>query len=150
MQNLPGFIFQKKNSGSFFIELVLDKTQLSFRAEVSFLIQIFFISTWFFYLQSIRNYLIKLHPDENIFDEVKLLGVLSKKNEKFVTDGLYSYIVDTFPKVSVNDVTDCCNAVVQLFPYINKESDGIVRIGILLFECSEISFLVVYFLFDFV
>lgn len=38
-----------------------------------------------------------MHKDENIFDEVKLLGgVLSKKSERLLTECLYAYIIETF------------------------------------------------------
>lgn len=79
-----------------------------------------------------------MHPEENIFDEAKLLnGVLSKKSERLLTDCLFSYIIKTFsnePKSS--EISECCHGVLQLFPYLAttpSEIGGIVSNNILSF-----------------
>lgn len=133
--NLSDLIMQKKASGSFFIELVLDGSILSFRAEV---IQYFFLSIRTIQiitnLQSIKNYIEEKYPSEQIFDEADLLdGALSKKKEKLLTDALYSYIVEMHSNdPSPRDIIECCKATLKLFPYLETTPstfDGIVSIS---------------------
>lgn len=74
-----------------------------------------------------------MYPEENFFEELELLdGILTKKKEKLMTDGIYSYIVHMFsndPKPE--NVIECCKATLKLFPYMVTSPstvEGIVSI----------------------
>lgn len=74
-----------------------------------------------------------MYPQDSIFEEFELLGSLSKKKEKLALDALYSYIVEIFSNdPHPRDVTECCKAMLQLFPYLTTTPsaiEGIVRLS---------------------
>lgn len=59
-------------------------------------------------------------------------GALSSKNQKLVTDALYSYITESYSNdPSPKDVIECCKATLQLFPCLETSPsaiEGIVRV----------------------
>lgn len=67
-----------------------------------------------------------MHPEEDLFEEAKLLNGLSKKNEKILYDCLYSYITETYSNEPVQrEIIACCEAVVQLFPHLETKPSQI-------------------------
>lgn len=53
-------------------------------------------------------------------EEYKLIGDLSKKSRKMLTDGMINYMSETLPNIrDANDVTEACNAMISLFPLLS-------------------------------
>lgn len=136
LEQLPRLIAQHKKSGSFFIEVILDQPNLCLRAEVVLLLC--YVCVYFFFsnvkhnlilnTQGIRNYLVDLGMNK-IMEEYQLVGDLSKKSRKTLTDGMMSYLTKTLPNIrDTADVTAACNAMITLFPLLTIVSIHIIII----------------------
>lgn len=75
--------------------------------------------------QSVRNYL-KDAGHQEMIDQYTLIGSLSDKMKRKLSDALYEYIKKTFPKEpSTETIIDVCQAAVSIFPLIKVDPSDI-------------------------